>query len=103
MEVHYLLLNQPVTLELVVGLLPARDVIHVALINGRDPPKLPVIPRVRLSAAGLHNRLPEPLDRLLEHGVKGPMKPPRVGWSCPIGFSSVSMVNKIVSCRSESS
>merc|ERR1719244_659938 len=69
MEVHYLLLNKPVTLELVVGLLPARDIIHVALINGRDPPKLPVIPRVRLSAAWLHNRLPEPLDRLLEHGV----------------------------------
>ena len=88
-EIHNLLLNQPVTLELEISLLPrgihswkiilrywvvepARDVIHVALINSRNPPKLPVIPGVWFSTARLHHSLPKPLNRLLEHSVKGP-------------------------------
>ena len=85
-QVDDLLLHQPVSLELSVGLLPADhitverkrteqvrlpadNVLSVAILDTGDSVEPPVVPGVGLGLQRIHNGLAKPVDRTEHYGV----------------------------------
>merc|ERR1719474_1870332 len=109
-KIDNLFLNKPVSLELMVSLLPADNIIVITLLNARNSLESSMIPRISLTLHGLNHILSEPINRSKDHRVKSFDKSSQSWVIMTEGWFSFSITRHVLqsllsklSCRSESS